>query len=143
MEKTSKIKRAKFLALLNGVIAFADKGNVEFEDWLDLNETRLLLEEIMKRESKLFEKLKESTGYSAYIEKITDMQLKNVKTFKHTDQDIEVIKKFDKEKEKFEESEVEIKYHPISKELMKKIPDELLSIRNSLLPIVELDKKEK
>lgn len=143
MEKTKKIKRVKFLALLNGLVALADKGNLEFDDWLDVNETRIWLEEIMKREIKLYEKLKESTGYKDYCDKIADLHLRGVKNFKHSQVDIESIKKFESEKEKFEDSEVEIKYHPISKELMKKIPEEILSIRNALLPIVELVITEK
>lgn len=143
MEKTQKIQRSKFLALLNAVIALADRGNLEFEDWLNVNETRIWLEATMKNETKIFEKLKESTGYAKYVERVSDLHLKGVKNIKHTDEEIESIKKFDKDKIKFEESEVEIKFHPISKDLLKKLPEELLGLRNALLPIVDLEKKEK
>jgi hypothetical protein len=141
--ESKKIKREHFAALLNAVSELADKGNVEdFNQWLDINDTRISLQETFKKELKAFENIKKLTGYDKYAEKVTDLYLKKENNIKHSDEDIAILKDFNKKKDAFQESEVEIHFNYIPLEIFKNLPKEVMHIRSGLLPIVDLEKNK-
>lgn len=141
--ESKKIKREKFIALLEAVCTLADKGKIkDFNEWLDINDTRISLEETFKKETRAFENIKKLTGYDKYAEKVTDLHLKGqTRQITHDDEDIKTLKDFNRKKELFQESEVEIHFNYVPLEIFKNIPEEIMHIRSGLLPIVKLENK--
>lgn len=138
MDKTENIKREKFSKLFAALTVVSEKGNLDFSEWLKLEEYRLKLDDIKERDKKLFKNIMDTTGYTKYAVKAERLVMKNTKRYAHSDEDISTIESFKKKSKEFDESIIEIPFFRISKSLLDDFPEEILFVRKDLLPIIDL-----
>lgn len=139
--ETEQIKRDVFVRLLGALALVSEKGNLEFDRWLGLEKFRVELEEIKEKEAKIFQRMMDNIGYTDYAKKAKKLFLKNQKTYTHTDAEVKIIEQYDEKLKEFSESLITIPYFRIPKALIAELPEEALSARKDLMPIIEMEEK--
>lgn len=140
--ETQQIKRDVFVRLLGALALISEKGNLEFDQWLSLEKFRVELEEIKEKEAKIFQRMMDNIGYTEYAKKAKKLFLKNQKTYTHTDSEVKIIEQYDEKLKEFSESLITIPFFRIPKSVIAELPEDALSARKDLLPIIEMETKD-
>lgn len=137
--EAKKIKRDVFVKGLNALALVSEKGNLEFDEWLRLEKFRVQLEDMKEQEAKIFQRMADKIGYTEYSKKVKGLMLKNQKNYTHTEAEIKMLEEYEKYVKDFSESLLEIPEFKIAKSILAELPEEVLSARKDLLPIVSFE----
>lgn len=143
MNKNFQFKQRKLARLLDAVTLVARSGGLDFDDWMQVDQTRENLDNAYESFKKRNEELDEKYKLKDYRKKLSDLEISGKKKYTPTADEQHNLTTYMEDREKLLDTEVEVKCNLIPIELIKNLNEEAWPARVDIMVIVDKTETKK